>query len=183
LQRHGAAIVCNAATGCGVAAVCGAATGYNIAALRQVAAIQLFAALRQLATLRRCGSLQCYVNLQCSDAMQLARQRHCNVGTTAARNATLQRYVMYATVRAATTGGAWLLCSDGSCCHHLNFFFNLNFLAAAGVRKKEKGKGSFETCSRISTQHECNTQAPSCSNSSSNLHSLLALLPAATTPH
>jgi len=58
-----------------------------------------------------------------------------------------------------------------------------NFLAAAGERKKENGKGSFETCSKISTQHKCNTQAPSRSNSSSNLRSLLALPLAATTPH
>jgi hypothetical protein len=61
--------------------------------------------------------------------------------------------------------------------------FLKNFLAAAGERKKENGKGSFETCSKISTRHECNTQTPSRNNSSSNLRSLLALPPAATTPH
>jgi len=52
------------------------------------------------------------------------------------------------------------------------FLFFIYFLAGTGERKKEKGKGSFETYSKISTRHECNTQAFSRSNSSSNLRSL-----------
>jgi hypothetical protein len=64
----------------------------------------------------------------------------------------------------------------------LIYLFFKNFSAVARKRNKEKGKGSFETYSKISTQHECNTQAPSRSYSSSNLRSL-ALPPAVTTPH
>jgi hypothetical protein len=112
--------------------------------------------------------------------VQLVRQRHCSVGTAVVRNTTLQRYTMYAAICVAAAGGAWLLSSNGSRRHQLNFIlFFSKILAVAREKKKEKGKGSFETCSKISIQHECNTQASSRSNSSSNLRSLLALPPCA----
>jgi len=108
-------------------------------ALREVTAASCrlqVATLRQFTTQRRCSAVQLATQRRCGAtlcatcnvailrrAVQLARQRRCDAGTAATRNATLQRYAMYATIRSRTAGGAWLLCSDGSRRHHLNYYF------------------------------------------------------------
>jgi len=106
----------------------------DVATLLELATEQCCSALLQLATQRRCNSLQRCGN----NAGTLCAA--CNVATCCAACNVTTRYAACkaATLRdvrcnsrhgnaVAMAGGAWLLCNDGSCRRHLNFFKNFYF--------------------------------------------------------
>ncbi len=128
--------------------------------------------LLQFATQRRCGATitrnaatlrRCYSSQRCDVTTArnvVALQR--DVTRCTCCGAVARRYVVYVMWRCSSrrrnatvmASGAELFCNNSGHYRHLNFIFIFQFfyfLAAIGERKKEKGRGIFETWSKIST--------------------------------